>query len=473
MRSRCEQSIKFESPNFPPLATAVNFDIKVDWQLVRRSPSAVGSRELLVEEQVCRKVATLHLVPDANNAVLEATFNAPGLVEGVIVEGFGKGNLPGNSRLKELVPRSAEEGLLTFLVSQCHRGDVGDAYSTSGSHMGAIMCGDLTLPAAFVKASLVLARSRERGAVSEQMKASWRGEVSEEPLLQRHRSGQVMRFWGAKLKRSFEDEEEVRTVVREVVQSVLFSAARFNELVSADELLAARPNLKFARTRDGLNLLHAAVSNFEPLSFQFLLAQFSLDELRALAREPDVFGYTPVLLALSLREDEALRLLSPLTSEVRCEDLPTKLRAELSSLVLRGDTRSVELFVLAGFRRFEAMKDVEGRSLVHAVGSDHQACSLGHLGLVQLFVGCCRAGFEEVDDEGCRPGHTGGQPLPRHRRLDLCGRRCTSRQQPVPQEKAKQPSSPLSSETPDELLTVQPQQSPAEHSRELSDSRSL
>ena len=43
---------------------------------------------------------TLHLVPDANNAVLEATFNAPGLVEGVIVEGFGKGN----SLLEELVP---------------------------------------------------------------------------------------------------------------------------------------------------------------------------------------------------------------------------------------------------------------------------------------------------------------------------------------------------------------------------------
>jgi hypothetical protein len=68
-----------------------------------------------------------------------------------------------------------------------------------------------------------------------------------------------------------------------------------------------------------------------------------------------------------------------------------------------GDTEGVELFVQAGFRRFQVAKDVEGRSLIHAVVSTQQACYLGHLGLVRLFVNCCKAGFQEVDDEGSKP----------------------------------------------------------------------
>jgi Glutaminase/Asparaginase C-terminal domain len=327
--SRCDKYYKFESPNYPPLATAFNFDIKVDWQLTRRPPNPSDSRELLVEEQVSRKVATIHLVPDANSSILDAVYNTPGLVEGIIIEGFGKGNLPGNSQLKELVPKCAQQGLLTFLISQCHRGNVGDSYSTSGSHLGAVMCGDLTMPATFVKASLILARSRDRSEVSEMIKANWRGEITEEPLLQRHKTGQVMRYWGTKLKRYFDDEEDVRTVVHEVVQSVLFSAARFNEVVSIGELLAARPNLKYARTKDCLNLLHAAVFNFESSTFNFLLAQFTPDELLTLANARDIFGYSPVLYALSLREIEALRILSPLAREVQFEDMPVKMRSEL------------------------------------------------------------------------------------------------------------------------------------------------
>jgi hypothetical protein len=334
-RNRCESYYKFNSPNYPPLATAFNFDIKIDWQLTRKPPSFLDSRELLVEEVgsahqlVNRKVTTIHLVPDANSLVFEVTYNSPELFEGVIIEAFGQGNLPGNSVLKDMIPKRTKEGMLTFIISQCHRGNVGDSYSTSGSYIGAILCGDMTLPATFVKVSLILARSRDCSEVSEMVKANWRGEITEEPLLQRHKTGQVMRYWGKKLKRYFQAEEDVRTVVREVIQSVLFSSVKFNDVVSADELLLARPNLKYSRTKENLNLLHAAMFHFSLETFEYLKKQYSLDELTTLVNTPDTYGYTPILYALCLREKEPLVVLAPLAKEVRFEDLPLKLRANL------------------------------------------------------------------------------------------------------------------------------------------------
>lgn len=69
------------------------------------------------------------------------------------------------------------------------------------------------------------------------------------------------------------------------------------------------------------------------------------------------------------------------------------------------------MYVLAGFKKFQSARDVEGRSVVHMVVSAEQACSLGHLGLVKLFVDCCKAAFQEVDDDLCNPADLGTEEV--------------------------------------------------------------
>ena len=72
-------------------------------------------------------------------------------------------------------------------------------------------------------------------------------------------------------------------------------------------------------------------------------------------------------------------------------------------------------------REAEALRLLSSLSREDLLQSCEQSCAdsgsagvlSGPLGLVQLFVGYCRAGFEEVDEEGCWPADLASQEVNR------------------------------------------------------------
>jgi L-asparaginase len=102
-------------------------------------------------------------------------------VRGLVLEGYGTGNLPSLDRAS-LIPAIAEasaQGVPVVVVSQCARGHVELARYEGGAaaaRAGAIDGGDMTVEAAITKLMIALGRHQDPAAVRGFMLADVAGE---------------------------------------------------------------------------------------------------------------------------------------------------------------------------------------------------------------------------------------------------------------------------------------------------------
>lgn len=114
VRGKCQGSELFKSPNYPALGCTSNQDARIFWENVRESLDAnAKSKELKLIERFSNNVIILTLHPSMNDFMLDLIYGEEEngtLYEAIIIEAFGKGNLPSTSRLKNLIEKKTKQG---------------------------------------------------------------------------------------------------------------------------------------------------------------------------------------------------------------------------------------------------------------------------------------------------------------------------------------------------------------------------
>lgn len=161
----------FDSPNCPPL---VELGIGVEVAPHVLAPSPLGA----LDDRLEPHVLAIRVFPGLDPNLVRAALNAG--VKGLVLEGYGTGNVPttGGSLLP-VIREARNRGVPVMIVSQCLRSHVELGQYEGGAEaeaLGAISGGDMTTEAALVKMMIGLARHGATDALRTYLAGSAVGE---------------------------------------------------------------------------------------------------------------------------------------------------------------------------------------------------------------------------------------------------------------------------------------------------------
>ena len=163
----------FDSPNAPSLVD-LGLGEAIGGHVRRPSPLAP------FDDRLDKRVLALRVFPGLEPEVLLGALRAG--IRGLLLEGYGTGNLPHLSGSLIPVLREARaRGVPVVVVSQCLRGAVELSRYEGGAEArdaGAISGGDMTVEAALAKMMIALGRHAEPSAVRAYLERDTVGELS-------------------------------------------------------------------------------------------------------------------------------------------------------------------------------------------------------------------------------------------------------------------------------------------------------
>ena len=167
----------FDSPDYLPLA-----EVRIDI-CYNESAMALPSRPKTFHftELQSFPIGVLKLFPGFQFELFEGMINSN--LKAVVLEAFGSGNIPTNNQaLVEGIRKSAENGTIITVTSQCHKGGTTlGTYATSNDlvESGAISASDMTTEAAIAKLYYLFSCGYDTDRVKLLMETNLRGEMNE------------------------------------------------------------------------------------------------------------------------------------------------------------------------------------------------------------------------------------------------------------------------------------------------------
>lgn len=167
----------FESPNYPELAQA---GISIQYRHSALRPADSGPFRLRELEPV--PVGVIKVFPGIQFELFEAIMTER--LRGVVLEGFGAGNIPGAAQnsLLPIIQKAYESGTIITVCSQCVQGAVSlGAYAASKAlrDIGAVNGKDMTTEAALAKLYYLFSLALDKEEIKEQMVRDLRGELTQ------------------------------------------------------------------------------------------------------------------------------------------------------------------------------------------------------------------------------------------------------------------------------------------------------
>lgn len=166
----------FRSANYPVLAD-VGIHIRFNPDLIRYPK---WGKDFKVHYDMDPNVAIVKIVPGMSVNNISILNKVEGL-RAVILETFGSGNAPTNSKFIDAVRQLVDNGIIVVNVSQCHAGRVDmDAYATGIAlkKIGVVSGEDSTIEAALAKLYFLLGKYPDNNDVRINMSKNLRGEIS-------------------------------------------------------------------------------------------------------------------------------------------------------------------------------------------------------------------------------------------------------------------------------------------------------
>lgn len=166
----------FLSPNYRKLAVA---GIDIDYS--KSSFLRTELEEPIFRYEMDERVALMKIFPGFSTEVYQKMFDTS-IVDAVVMESFGAGNIPHNKALDKLIGDFIEKGGIVINITQCSSGSVFQgkyANSTMLNQLGVISGRDLTTEAAITKTMFLLGNYKDKNLVKELLQKSIVGEMSE------------------------------------------------------------------------------------------------------------------------------------------------------------------------------------------------------------------------------------------------------------------------------------------------------
>ncbi|MFN3386720.1 MAG: asparaginase [Candidatus Thermochlorobacter sp.] len=165
----------FESPNYPPLASA-GVKITLNWKNILPKPKS----KFKVKPLEPVRIGVMTLFPGISPEVVQNFLRAP--IEGLVLKTFGVGNAPDNPDLIEVFREATQRGVYIVNVSQCLEGRV-DMQSYVGGYRlkeaGVLSGYDMTTEATLAKLFYLLGNSSLTSQrIRRQIEQNLRGELT-------------------------------------------------------------------------------------------------------------------------------------------------------------------------------------------------------------------------------------------------------------------------------------------------------
>jgi L-asparaginase len=167
----------FDSPNFPPLATA---GIRIEVRADRIRPIDIRHKEFSIQEEMDCFIGVIWLFPGITGEVVQNYLKPP--LKGVVLQAFGVGNGPDNNHpFIEALREANERGVVIVDCTQCLKGTVDLENYETGSHLadvGVISGFDMTPEAALTKLFYLFGKGYPPDRVKELVQTDLRGELT-------------------------------------------------------------------------------------------------------------------------------------------------------------------------------------------------------------------------------------------------------------------------------------------------------
>lgn len=177
-KSSSDGLIAFSSPNFPPLATA-GIDISYRDLFAERSIGSISRRNFRATHMKHFDIAVLKLFPGIRFDMFAPVAEAG--IDGLILETFGAGNIPGSDlSLPPVLEKAISGGTTVVVCSQCPQGSVHlGAYETGAAlaRAGAVSGYNITTEAAVTKLLWLLSQGKSQAEIKILMELPVCGEL--------------------------------------------------------------------------------------------------------------------------------------------------------------------------------------------------------------------------------------------------------------------------------------------------------